>query len=305
MNTRFELALWGRDETYLTAAGEEALREIEALDQQLSFYRDDSDVRELNALAAHRPVTVEPRLFRLLERARELSLATEGAFDITVGPLLRAWGLTGEGGRVPAPEEIEAAREATGMELLELDPDARTVRFLREGVTIDLGAIGKGYGIERAMELLAEHELPGVLLHGGTSTVAAAGTQPDGSAWTIAVRDPRGPDAIVAQVALANAALSVSAPHGKAFVVKGREVGHVLDPRTGTPAEGPLLAAVRCSSPTDSDALSTGLLVAGEGLFPALEAWEPGCAALLLRRDAASAEVAAWGGFAGGASFVL
>jgi FAD:protein FMN transferase len=296
MNTRFELVLWGKDETYLTAAGEEALREIAALDQQLSFYRDDSDVRELNALAAHRAVTVEPRLFRLLERARELSRATEGAFDITIGPLLRAWGLTGEGGRVPAPEEVEAARAITGMELVELDSDARTVRFLREGVMIDLGAIGKGYGIERAMELLAEHELSGVLLHGGTSTVAATGTQPDGSPWTIAIRDPRDPDAVIAQAGLGDAALSVSAPHGRAFIVEGREIGHVLDPRTGAPAEGALLAAVRCPSPTDSDALSTGLLVAGEALFPALKAWGPGCAALVLRRDGTRADMTSGAG---------
>src|SRR5687768_7275220 len=95
MNTRFEVALWGRDETYLTAAAEEALREIQGLEQKLSFYRDDSDIRELNVCAARGPVTVEPRLFQLLQRASELSRATSGAFDLTVAPLLRAWGFTG------------------------------------------------------------------------------------------------------------------------------------------------------------------------------------------------------------------
>src|SRR4051812_25030075 len=87
MNTRFEVALWGRDNAYLTAAAEEAQREIEALDRQLSFYRDDSDIRELNVYAARAPVVVEPGLFGLLQRAQELSQATGGAFDITVAPL--------------------------------------------------------------------------------------------------------------------------------------------------------------------------------------------------------------------------
>ena len=267
MNTRFELVLWGRDEAYLTAVGEEALREIEALNQQLSFYRADSDIRELNVAAAHRPVAVEPRLFRLLERAKALSAATGGAFDITVGPLLQAWGFTGEGGRVPSAEELAAARERCGIDLVELDAESLTVRFRREGVLIDLGAFGKGYAIERACDILREAEVGGALLHGGTSTVQSLGTQPDGQPWRIAVQHPTEPEEHLATVELRDQALSVSAGHGKAFIREGREYGHVLDPRVGEPVQGALLSAVRCRSGADSDALSTALLVLqSEGL---------------------------------------
>lgn len=281
MNTRFEVVLWGRDEPYLTAAGEDALREIHALDQQLSFYRDDSDVRELNALAAHRPVTVEPRLFALLREAQALSTATGGAFDITVAPLLQAWGLTGGGGRIPTEEEVEAARRLTGMHLLELDPEARTVRFAREGVLLDLGAIGKGYAVERALDLLREYELPGALLHGGTSTAKAIGVQPDGSPWRIAVQHPARAEEALAVVTLAETALSVSAVHGKYFTEGEERYGHVLDPRLGRPVQGALLAALACNSATESDALSTALLVAGAGLLPALAELRPGLRALV------------------------
>jgi FAD:protein FMN transferase len=286
MNTRFEVALWGREESYLTAAAEEALREVEALDQQLSFYRDDSDVRMLNVVAAERPVTVEPRLFRLLQRARELSEATGGAFDLTIGPLLRAWGLTGEGGRVPDQVEIEAARAVTGMDLVELDPDAFTVRFLREGVLIDLGAIGKGYAIERAAALLQEAEVSGALIHGGTSTVQALGTQPDGSPWTVAIQDPGDAEQLLDTLSLQDAALSVSAVHGKFFTEGETRYGHVLDPAAGQPVQGAVLAAVVCGSATDSDALSTALLVGGESLFERVTALHPEAAMLVVHPSA-------------------
>ena len=281
MNTRFEVVLWGRDETYLTAAGEDALREIEALDQQLSFYRDDSDVRELNVLAAHRPVTVEPRLFALLQEANALSEATGGAFDITIAPLLRAWGFMGGGGRIPSEEEVEAARRLTGMHLLELDPEARTIRFAREGVLIDLGAIGKGYAVERALDVLRDYELPGALLHGGTSTAKAIGVQPDGNPWRIAVQHPARPDEALAVVTLRDTALSVSAVHGKYFAEGEERYGHVLDPRVGRPVQGALLAALICASATESDALSTALLVAGPELLPALAELRPELGALV------------------------
>jgi len=282
MNTRFEVALWGRGEVYLTSAAEEALREVKTLEQQLSFFRSDSDVRELNAHAAQRPVTVEPRLFRLLERAKELSKAAGGAFDITVAPLLRAWGFVGEGGRVPSDEEVQAAREVTGMHLVELDPDDFTVRFLREGVMIDLGAIGKGYAIERAAELLRDCEVGGALIHGGTSTVQAVGPQPGGSPWNVAIQDPTEPEGSLGVVALLDNALSVSALHGKFFTDGDASYGHVLDPRSGRPVRGALLAAVVCDSATDSDALSTALLTLGDSFFPELARVRPEAAGLVV-----------------------
>jgi thiamine biosynthesis lipoprotein len=285
MNTRFEVAVWGRDTPYLTAACEEAQREIEALDRQLSFYRDDSDIRELNVYAAQGPVIVEAQLFALLQRAKELGEATGGAFDITVAPLLRAWGMTGAGGQIPSEEELEAARAITGWELVELDPERRTVHFLREGVQIDLGAIGKGYAIDRAVELLRDSEIPGGLIHGGTSTVAAIGPQPDGSPWQIAIQDPANPEASVGTAELAHEALSVSAVHGKFFTEGEARYGHVLDPRSGQPVEANLLAAVSCPSATDSDALSTALVTEGDPLFPVIGGLHPGARALVVGPD--------------------
>lgn len=276
MATRFELLLYGGDPVYLRAAGEEALEEIERLEEQLSFYRPASEISHLNARAAHEAVPVDPRLFRLLQRARELWEVTEGAFDVTVAPLLRCWGFVGGTGRLPTEAEIEAARAVTGMDRVELDAEAFTVRFRTEGVMLDLGSIGKGYALEQAADFLQEAGVTSALLHGGTSTVVALGTPPEGEPWSVAIQHPSRPEEHVAVVALRDEALSVSAVHGKAFEHEGRLLGHVIDPRSGRPAMGAQLAAVAGASATDTDALSTGLLVLGEAGLAGVQAYGAG-----------------------------
>jgi thiamine biosynthesis lipoprotein len=287
MATTFEVTLWGESETNLLSWGELALDEILRLEQQLSLYREESDISDINRRAFHEPVTLEPRLFHLLMRAKAIHALSSGAFDITITPLLRAWGFVGGSGHRPEPELIEAARSRCGMEYLLLDESDYSARFLREGMMLDLGAIGKGYAIARAVEMLREFGVRGGLLHGGTSTIYAMGTQPDGSPWNVAVQNPF-PDRAhehLASVSLQDAALSVSAVHGKYFTEGDRRYGHVIHPVRGEPAQGALLAAVVSPDATDSDALSTALLVAGEPLFSTLQTL-PDTSALLMLEDA-------------------
>ena len=267
MATRFELVMHGENPVALRAAGEAALDEIQRLDRQLNVYNPASDVADLNARAAAEPVRVAPGLFQLLAKAQQLHHETEGAFDITIGPLLRAWGLMGEKGRIPGKAELAEARAKTGMGLVELNSANRTVRFARAGVMLDLGAIGKGYAVEQAAELLREAGVTSALLHGGTSTIQAIGHPPDAAAWKVAVEYPaERPDAspaLLSVVSLRDEALSVSAVWGKCFRAKGKTYGHILDPRTGRPASRAVLAAVALPSATETDALSTGLLTLG------------------------------------------
>jgi thiamine biosynthesis lipoprotein len=277
MATRFEIVLYGEDPVNLQAAGEEALDEIDRLEAQLSLYRPDSEVSEINARAGREPVRVTPPLFRLLRQAREISAASRGAFDVTVGPLMKCWGFMGDGGRLPDPEEWEAARKIVGMDLIELDEENSSVRFRREGVRIDLGAIGKGYALEQAANLLRENGVTQALLHGGTSSVIALGGPPtEESGWPVALRHPSLPQDVVRAVRLRDESLSVSGVHGKAFEANGRRYGHVMDPRIGEPVDGPLLAAVVLPSATETDALSTALLILGPSGFESLAAAWPG-----------------------------
>jgi thiamine biosynthesis lipoprotein len=288
MATRFELVLCGEDPVFLRAAGEEALDEIERLEAQMSRFRPDSELSGINARAAVGPVTVEPRLFALLERVAWLSAATDGAFDPTIAPLMRLWGLRGgalsDGSkcRIPSAEALAETQAQVGMRHVVLDREARTVRFDRPGMSLDLGAVGKGYAIEQAAALLREAGVTSALLHAGTSTVAAMGAPLGEAAWSVAIRHPLIPERHLGRVCLRDRALSVSAPHGKSFLVDGRRYGHVLDPRTGCPVEGALLAAVVSDSPTESDALSTALLALGGEGVALLQRYDPACRGLVV-----------------------
>ena len=285
MNTRFEIALHGANPVALRAAGEEALDEIERLEERLSLFRPASEIAHLNARAAQEPIRVTPGTLALLQHARRLHSETGGAFDPTIAPLLDCWGLLGGSGRLPTPEEIAAARACVGMDLVELNEKHRTVRFLRDGVRLDLGAIGKGYAIDRAVEILREAGVTSGLVHGGTSTIFALGSPPGAEAWPVAIDGPPTPPGQPRQplaiVRLRDESLSVSAVWGKSFTVGGRTYGHVLDPRSGWPASDAVLAAVVLPSGAESDAFSTALLTLGPGGHARIAALRPGMKTLL------------------------
>jgi thiamine biosynthesis lipoprotein len=234
-------------------------------------------------------VRVSPPVFRLLEQARQLSRETDGAFDITIAPLVRCWGFMGGTGRMPTPEAVAAARSRIGWHRVQLDSANFTVRFEQEGVMLDLGAIGKGYAIERAAEILRDDGVTSAILHGGTSTVHAIGRPPDADAWKIAIERPvevaASPPPLLATVPLRDESLSVSAVWGRSFQSGDKAYGHVIDPRTGQPAEAALLAAVVLPSATETDALSTALLTLGAAELPRIAALRAGTRCLVVEKQ--------------------
>jgi thiamine biosynthesis lipoprotein len=281
--------LHGENPVALRAAGEEALEEIDQLESRLSLYRPSSEIAHLNARAAFEAVRVTPALFSLLQQAKRLSEETSGAFDITVAPLVRCWGFMDGKGRKPRPDELAEARAVVGAELVELNAKELTVRFTRPGVMLDLGAIGKGYAIERAAELLREAGVTSGLLHGGTSTIYGLGRNPEGKPWQVAVGHPgagRQQGESVNQLPLAlvpleDESLSVSAIWGRSFQADGQSFGHVIDPRSGQPVSGTCLAAIALPSATETDALSTALLTLGMEGHDLIRRLRPGAKSLL------------------------
>jgi thiamine biosynthesis lipoprotein len=288
MATRFELILHGENPVALRAAGEEALGEIERIEDLLSLYRNTSEIAHINARAARESVRVSPPVFRLLEHARQLSEETGGAFDITIAPLVRCWGFMGGTGEMPTSEALEEARGRVGMHQVQLNASDFTVRFAREGVMLDLGAIGKGYAVERAIEILREDGVTSAILHGGTSTVCAIGSPPDAEAWKVAIERPSAddgsPPSLLAVVPLKDEALSVSAVWGRSFQSADKTYGHVIDPRTGQPTGAALLSAVTLPSATETDALSTALLTLGLEGLQGIASLRPGMRCLAARR---------------------
>lgn len=315
MATRFEIVLCGDHPVRLRAAGEAALKEIERLEAQLSPYRPESEIAQVNACAAREPVRVSPGVFTLLQHARRLHQESGGAFDITIGTLVGCWGFRDGRGTVPDPEALARAREETGMHRMHLNPADSTVQFERQGMMLDLGAIGKGYAVDQAADILREAGVTRALIHGGTSTVYALGRPPDAESWNVAIASPAldtgpvclpaGPEALpciaaaqetgftiprnrsrrpgtCATVPLHDEAMSVSAVWGKSFSSGGKTFGHVLDPRSGQPAGRAVLGAVILPSATDTDALSTALLVLGPGGHARLSGQRPNLKTLLL-----------------------
>jgi FAD:protein FMN transferase len=248
-----------------SAAAEAALDLIDQLEDQLSVYRDSSEVSQLNARAPYERVAVEERLFDLLERAAQLSRETHGAFDIATGALIKAWGFYKRQGRVPSVAERAQAMSRTGMRHVVLEREDRMVRYLRPGLEINLGGIGKGYALDRAAELLRnEWHINRCLIHGGTSSVVALGT-PGGNqrGWPVTLKHPWNESRPLGTLWLRDRALGTSAATYQHFDYNGRKLGHLLDPRTGWPAEGTAQVTVLAPSAAEADTLSTALFVLG------------------------------------------
>ena len=267
-----------------------ALDLIDALEAQLTVYNDESEISRLNATAHLGSVEVEPGLFGLLERAVELSTLTGGAYDVTSGALSEAWGFVRGPKRVPDAEILADARARTGWQHLRLDHEGRTVGFDRPGIRINLGSIGKGYAIDRAMEVIRGHWFPtSALVHGGRSSLFALGSPPGRFAdrWEVAVRNPFRPETPLGVLRLRNRGLGTSGGAFQQFVAEGRVYGHIIDPRTGEPAHGPASVTVLAPTAADADALSTAFYLLGAEAAREYAAANPDVGILIVEPGAA------------------
>jgi thiamine biosynthesis lipoprotein len=267
MACRFEVVFNAGEMADATGLGCEALDLVDEVESRISVYRETSELSRLNAQAAIGWTPVSADLFALLERAVELGVRTGGAFDIAAGSLVRVWGFLRRQGRVPSDAELASALASAGMRHVELDPAARQVRFHEQGVEINPGAIGKGWAIDRAIELLEARGARSVLVHGGSSSVRARGIQgpdlPGRGGWRVGLRHPLRPGRRLATITLRDQALGTSGSGTQFFIDRGRRLGHILDPRSGLPADGVLSATVIAPAAADADALATALYVLG------------------------------------------
>lgn len=244
-------------------AASEALELVQTLEQLLSVYRADAHLATINRSAVESPVPVDPELYRLLRRAEQIRQKTDGAFDPAAGALVSLWRCCRQDARIPTASEIEAARAATGLDHVRLDDPSGTVQFERPGVEFNLGAIGKGYAVDRAGELLSERGVSNWLVHGGRSSVRAQGTHAGHDGWPVGLRNPLLPDQPYATLLLKDAALSTSGTAVQWFRHEGKRYGHILDPRTGWPVETMLSVSVIAPDAALADALSTAFFVLG------------------------------------------
>jgi thiamine biosynthesis lipoprotein len=262
MACRFEVML-SSDEARDMAAARSALDEADDLEALLTGFRDGSAVSDLNRRAARDEVTVGATVFGLLTRSAELHAQTGGAFDVTSAPLSRCWGSLNSEGRVPTDQEIAGARANVGMEHVRLDEKERTVRFAREGVEVDFGAIGRGFALDRMRTLLRDRGARRALLSAGHSSVLALGGK--GRGWPVDLR-PRLSSRRVGRLWIKNGAVGTTGAGEPFSEIDGQRYGHVIDPRTGRPVEGMLGASVITDDAATADALSTAFLIGGPDL---------------------------------------
>lgn len=264
MGSTYSIVAYGKDRGRVLGAIDSAFEEVKRLDQLLSNYRRTSEWSRVNREAAHRPVKVSGELFELLSACRQYSRKSEGAFDITVGPLMKVWGFYKGSGRLPHRAEIKGALTRIGYEKILLDPAGQTVRFAREGVEIDPGGIGKGYAVDRMTAILKESGVEAALVSGGGSSIYGLGHPPDEKrGWRVSIRDPKDDSRTVQELFLTNQSMSTSGSYEKFFRAGGRIYSHIMDPRTGYPAPGVLSASVIAPRTVDSEAWAKPFFIDG------------------------------------------
>ena len=264
MGSTYSIAVYGYDRVQLQTAVQAAFDEVRRLDDLLSNYRPQSEWSEVNRDAAARPVTVSPELFRLLSDCLDYSRRSEGAFDISVGPLMKVWGFYKGTGRLPHRAEVAAALQKVGYPHIRLDSSAGTVRFDRAGVEIDPGGIGKGYAVDRMVDVLKHNGIRTALIAGSASSIYGLGAPPgEARGWKILIRDPHDPRKTVAEVFLRDESMSTSGSYEKFFRAEGKMYSHLMDPRTGYPAQGTSAVSVVAPRTLDSEAWTKPFFING------------------------------------------
>lgn len=263
MGCVYAIEAYGPDAQRLPQVIDDAFDEVDRIDRLMSHYRAESAVSRLNREAARRPIAVDPELFAFIQTALGYTHDSGGAFDITVGPLMKVWGFFRGEGHLPSAGDLAAARRHVGGHHVMLDTAARTIAFDETGVEIDLGGIAKGYAVDRVAALLRERRVAAALISAGGSSVYGLGAPPGREAWDVAIEDPVTPGKTARTIRLKDRALSVAGSAGKSFEAEGVTYSHIMDPRSGRPVQGVLSVAVLATSATAGDALDNAFFVLG------------------------------------------
>lgn len=254
MGTTYTVDLYGDNPGTLQAAAGAALEEAQRLDRMLSDYLPDSELSQVNLHAAEHPVKVSREFFELLSACLDYSRRSEGTFDITVGALMRVWGFYKGTGRLPHRAEVAAALQHVGYRHVILDPDEQTVRFNISGLALDAGGVGKGYAVDKMVGVLREYGIASALVSGGGSSIYALGAPPDEPrGWFVNIRNPKETQRHAAELYLRDQSLSTSGNYEKFFWAEGKLYSHIMDPRSGYPAEGVLAVSVLSPKTLDSE----------------------------------------------------
>lgn len=263
MACTWTIVIEGQEERPRDRIADQAFEEIDRIDRLMSNYRRESELSRINREGYPGPLSVDPELFDLLGICLDYSAVSDGAFDVTVGALMKTWGFFRGEGSMPDPASIRSALGKTGYRHVIAERTAKTIRFDVNGIELDLGGIAKGYAVDRAVGVLRSNGIRNALVNGCGSTIYGMGSPTGSTGWELSLVDPLDRNRTAATVRLNDRALSVSGNYEKFFEFKGRKYSHIFDPRTGRPADGVLSVAVISPTGVDGDALDNVFYVLG------------------------------------------
>lgn len=264
MGTQFTIAAYGKKRGFVASAVASAFEEVRNADLMLNHYHHGSELSLINRNAADGPWKITKPMGDLLEKCLNYSRLSGGGFDITVGPLMHIWGFSRDSGRVPSTSEITRALSVVGYRFVELDRLRETVRFLRKGVELDPGAMGKGYAVDRMVSVLREAGLKRFFISGGSSSLYAGHAPPsDERGWQVNIRSQKEGAKPVQQLYLIQESLSTSGSYEKFFEVDDTSYSHLMSPHTGNPVTGMLSVSVTAPTTLASEIWATALFVNG------------------------------------------
>ena len=267
MGTFAEVSIYSHDEKTAGKAIEGALDEMERMDRIMSNYKNDSELSKVNKKATKSPVPCNAELLDVIERSQYYSELSGGAFDITVSPIVSLWGFFSEKGRVPPDKEIEKLLPAVSYKNIVVKKSAETKKsgtvFFKDMKTqIDLGAIGKGYAVDKALEIIKKYKLDNACINLG-GNIYVLGTPSGKNAWKIGVQHPRDGNEILGYLELKNEATATSGDYERFFEFNGKRYSHIINPQTGRPVSGTIATTIVAPTGTEVDALSTIVFVLG------------------------------------------
>lgn len=259
MGTRIQAEVWAEDSATGERAIDAVMAEMQRIDNDMSTYKPDSELSRLNAVAAKHAVKISDELFGLLTTAMEFSRVTDGAFDVTYASVGFMYDFRAR--QRPTEAQIRKVLPAVNYHLVQLDAAKHTVRYLRDGVRIDLGGIAKGYAVDRGIEILQARGIQHALVSaGGDSRVIG---DRFGRPWIIAIRHPDRKDEVVTRIPLVDTAISTSGDYERYFDEGGQRYHHIIDPRTGHSASAVRSATILADTATRTDGLSKTAFVLG------------------------------------------
>jgi FAD:protein FMN transferase len=268
MGTLYRVVLYAADDEGARAAADAAFDRVGQLDAMMTDYRDDSELMQLSARAGGPPVPVSPDLFRIIAASVQLAQETDGAFDITVGPVVKLWRHARRTGELPDPERLAHARALVGSDKIRLDAEKQTVQLTVKDMRLDLGGIAKGYAAAEALAVLKAHGIRSALVAGG-GDISVSAAPPGTRGWTIGVapleatEKPSGESGAMPRLLLENASISTSGDIEQHVEIAGQRYSHIIDPRTGEAVTGRTSVTVVTPDGARTDGLATAFSVLG------------------------------------------